>query len=276
MAVVQRLLEWRRGDGGPGEFNETLLRAQMPMWDVLCRYYFRLDVGGWDRIPKPPCLFVGVHSGGTLTMDAWTLLYAWWRRFENERLLHGTAHDVLMALPGLGDYFRQMGVLPAAREPVGEALAAGYDVIVWPGGEKDSMRRWTERDTAVLGGRAGFVHMALDCGVPIVPVATIGGHDTVFVLSEGRFLADSPVGRRLRAAKAPIVLGPPFGIALEVVPAHIPLPAKIRTEFQDPIRLDRERADDERYVDEVYERVRSSIQSGMDRLASKRRFPIFG
>lgn len=275
--IIRRLLAWRRGEGGPGGFNEDLARAQEPLWDALCRYYFRLDIDGWERLPDAPCLLVGNHSGGTLTMDAWTLLYAWWKHFGADRLLHGTAHDVLMALPGLGDYFRQMGVLPASRETVGEALAAGYDVVVWPGGEKDSMRHWTERDTAVLGGRTGFVQMALEHQVPIVPVATVGGHDTVFVVSEGRFLADSPLGRRLRATKAPIVLGPPFGVALEVVPAHIPLPAKIRTELLDPIHLDHDRTqDDERYHQEVYETVRSSIQAGMDRLASKRRFPIFG
>lgn len=276
-ASIGRLLEWRRGDGGPGRYNEGLVRAQEPLWDAICRYYFRLDVRGWDRLPEPPCLLVGVHSGATLTMDAWTFLYAWWRRFGPGRFLHGTAHDVLMALPGLGDYFRQMGVLPADREAVGEALETGYDVIVWPGGEKDSMRHWSKRDTAVLGGRTGFVQTALEHRVPIVPVATVGGHDTVFVISEGRFLAENPLGRRLRATKAPIVAGPPFGLALEALPAHIPLPAKIRTELRGPVHLDHDRdPDDEEYLRTVYEEVRSSIQDGMDGLASERRFPVFG
>ena len=36
----------------------------------------------------------------------------------------------------------------------------------------------------------GFVRTAIRSGVPIVPVATVGGHDTVFVLSEGRWLAN--------------------------------------------------------------------------------------
>ena len=50
-----------------------------------------------------PSLLVGVHAGATLTMDAWMLVYAWWRRFGAERILHGTAHDVLLALPALGE-----------------------------------------------------------------------------------------------------------------------------------------------------------------------------
>ena len=137
-------------------------------------------------------------------MDAWTLVAEWYRRFGERRILHATAHDVLMAAPGLGHYFRANGVLRASREAVSGALAAGRDVIVWPGGEQDAMRNWRKRDQAVLAGRRGFVRQAITSGVPIVPVATVGGHDTVFVLSEGRFLArwSGGLGRRLRGVTA--------------------------------------------------------------------------
>jgi hypothetical protein len=36
------------------------------------------------------------------------------------------------------------------------------------------------------------------------------------------------------------------------------------------------RADDPTYVDEIYDEVQTAIQDGMDRLAERRRFPIFG
>jgi 1-acyl-sn-glycerol-3-phosphate acyltransferase len=213
-------------------------------------------------------------------MDAWTLVATWYRRFGEQRILHGTAHDVLMAAPGLGHYFRANAVLPASREGVSRALAAGHDVVVWPGGEQDSMRNWRKRDQAVLAGHKGFVRQAIRSGVPIVPVATVGGHDTVFVLSEGRFLArwSGPLAKRLRGATVPITLGVPFGIALEILPTHIPLPAKIRTELLDPIHVghDPERVGDQEYVDRVYREVEAAIQAGMDRLAARRRFPIFG
>jgi 1-acyl-sn-glycerol-3-phosphate acyltransferase len=212
-------------------------------------------------------------------MDAWTLVHAWYRYFEGERVLHGTAHDVLMASPGLGDYFKAVGVIPASRTGVTAALAAGHDVIVWPGGEQDAMRSWRKRDKAVLAGRKGFVRQAIRSGVPIVPVATIGGHDTVFILSEGRLLARwTGLGKRLRGATIPIIAGFPFPLAIEILPAHIPLPAKIRTQFLDPITVDHdpERVRDEAYVDSIYRQVETAIQDGMDRLAKRRSFPIFG
>ena len=259
--------------------SEAFERIQRPLWAFLNDYYFRLEVDGWDRVPDEPSLLIGIHSGGSLTMDAWTLVEAWQRHFEGKRVLHGTAHDVLMAAPGLGDYFRACGVIPASRRGVSAALEAGHDVIVWPGGEQDAMRNWRKRDQAILAGRKGFVRQAMRSGVPIVPVATVGGHDTVFVLSEGKFLAKwTGLGKRLRGANIPIIAGFPFPLAIEILPAHIPLPAKIRTELLDPIEVvhDPERLDDQQYVDKIYDEVQSSIQGGMDRLAKKRRFPILG
>jgi len=259
--------------------SEAFERIQRPLWAFLNDYYFRLEVDGWDRVPDEPSLLIGIHSGGSLTMDAWTLVEAWQRHFEGKRVLHGTAHDVLMAAPGLGDYFRACGVIPASRRGVSAALEAGHDVIVWPGGEQDAMRNWRKRDQAILAGRKGFVRQAMRSGVPIVPVATVGGHDTVFVLSEGKFLAKwTGLGKRLRGANIPIIAGFPFPLAIEILPAHIPLPAKIRTELLDPIEVvhDPERLDDQEYVDKIYTEVQTAIQGGMDRLAKKRRFPILG
>ena len=263
--------------------NQRLLRAQRPVWEVLCKYYFRLETSGWERLPEETSLLIGVHSGAALTMDAWTFVFGWWRRFGTERVLHPTAHDVLMAAPGLGDYFRQVGVIPASRQGVTAALSAGRDVIIWPGGDVDSMRNWRKRDQAVLGGRTGFIRQAIRSGVPIVPVASVGGHDTAFVLSEGAWIANgldrvSGLKKKLRGTRMPVVLGIPFGLTIETIPTHLPLPAKIRTELLDPIYVDDdpERVNDRAYVNSIYEEVRSALQDGMDRLARQRRFPIFG
>jgi 1-acyl-sn-glycerol-3-phosphate acyltransferase len=262
--------------------NQKLMRAQKPVWDGLCKYYFRLETSGWDRLPEDTSLLIGNHSGGSLTMDAWTFVFDWWRRFGTERALHATAHDVLMAAPLLGDYFRAAGVIPASREGVSAALSAGCDVIIWPGGDVDAMRNWRRRDEAVLGGRMGFVRTAIRSGVPIVPVASVGGHDTVFVLSEGRWIANgldrvSGLKKKLRGSRLPIVLGIPFGLTIETIPTHLPLPAKIRTELLEPIHVDQdpERVNDREYVNSIYLEVESALQNAMNRLANQRRFPVF-
>jgi 1-acyl-sn-glycerol-3-phosphate acyltransferase len=267
----------REGLNGP---DPELMKKQAGLWDTIMDRYFRLEIGGWERLPKEPVLLIGVHSGGTLTMDAWTVIMAWWRQFGETRSLHGTAHDLLMKSPMFGDYFKGLGVISPSRENLQAAFEKGDDVILWPGGEKDSFRSWTDRDKAVLGGRKGFIRMAMRAGVPIVPVASVGGHDTLFVLSEGRGLAKLlKLKERIRSEFAPITLSWPFGLALHLTPfQHIPLPAKIRTEILDPIYLDTDpaRLDDQEYVDAKYDEIETAIQAGMDRLAAKRKFPIFG
>ena len=267
----------REGLQGP---DPVLMRKQAGVVARLMDYYFRLEIGGWDQLPPQPALLIGVHSGGPLTMDAWTIAYAWWRHFEGARTLHGTAHDVLMKTPGLGRYFRRMGVIGPTRENIQAAFAQGDDVILWPGGEQDAFRSWSKRDKATLGERSGFIRLAIRTGAPIVPVATVGGHDTLFVLSEGRGLAKLlHLKKYLRSDVAPITLSLPLGVALHVTPLqHIPLPSKIRTEFLEPIYLDADpaKADDPEYVQRMYLEVEGRLQAGMDQLAKKRKFPIFG
>ena len=111
-------------------------------------------------------------------------------------------------------------------------------------------------------------------------MATVGGHETLFVLSEGRGIAKIlGLKKLMRSDVAPITLGVPFGIQLHLTPfQHIPLPAKIRTEFLEPVYLDsdRDKENDNEYVGQVYDEIQSMIQAGMDRLAKKRKLPIWG
>jgi 1-acyl-sn-glycerol-3-phosphate acyltransferase len=223
-------------------------------------------------------LLVGIHSGAPFVWDAWTVGVQWWRRFGADRPLHGTAHDALMALPLVGTCFRRMGVLPAAPDSVATALAAGRDVALWPGGERDSLRPWTKRDEAVLAGRTGFVTLAIRSGVPIVPISTVGGPDAMPVLATGRRVATAlRLDKVARLKMFPIALQAPWGLSPALLP-EVPLPTKIRTAFGEPIELDHDpdRAGDDDYVEAKYEEVRAAIQRGMDALARRRAFPLFG
>jgi 1-acyl-sn-glycerol-3-phosphate acyltransferase len=178
----------RAGDWDLSGQDETTMQRQC-FWNSLVDYWFRMEMDGWENVPDTPVLLVGIHSGAPFVWDAWTVGVQWWRRFGQDRPLHGTAHDALMAIPLIGRYFRAMGVLPAAPDSIATALAEGRDVAVWPGGEVDSLRPWSERDRANLAGRKGFVKMAIRAGVPIVPIATVGGADAMPVLIRGDRLA---------------------------------------------------------------------------------------
>ena len=271
--VADRAGKWTL-DGPDWQF----LEFQKYFWNPLMDYWFRMEVEGWENLPDPPALLIGIHSGGPFPWDAWTVGVQWWRHFGRERPLHGTAHDALMATPIVGSYFRRMGCLPAAPDSITAALAAGRDVALWPGGERDSLRRWDQRDEAILAGRMGFIKLAIRAGVSIVPIATVGGPDAMPVLATGRRLATAfRLDKLARLKMFPIALQAPWGISPALLP-EIPLPTKIRTAFQEPVELDSdpERAEDDEYVEGRYQAVEQSIQEGMNVLARRRRLPLFG
>jgi 1-acyl-sn-glycerol-3-phosphate acyltransferase len=271
--IAERASEWDLS----GQ-DETTMQRQKFLWNVLVDYWFRMEMDGWENLPDAPVLLVGIHSGAPFVWDAWTVGVQWWRRFGQDRPLHGTAHDALMAIPVIGRYFRAMGVLPAAPDSIATALAEGRDVAVWPGGEVDSLRPWQERDVANLAGRKGFVKMAIRAGVPIVPIATVGGADAMPVLIRGDRLSKAlRLDKVLRLKVFPLAISLPWGIAPAALP-QLPLPAKIRTRFMPAVEIDSDpaRADDDAYVDQKYDEVQRSIQRGMDALARKRAFPLFG
>ena len=258
--------------------DDAFMDRQKYLWNPLMDYWFRMEIEGWEHLPDSPVLLIGVHSGAPFVWDAWTVGIQWWRRFGTDRPLHGTAHDALMASPLIGSYFRKMGVLPAAPDSIASALEAGHDVALWPGGEIDSLRPWTDRDQAVLAGRKGFIRMAIAAGVPIVPIATVGGPDSMPVLARGRRLAKAlQLDKVARLKMFPISIQAPWGISPAMLP-ELPLPTKIRTAFQPPVKLSRDpaKAKDDDYVDRKYDEVQQSIQDGMDTLARRRAFPIFG
>jgi 1-acyl-sn-glycerol-3-phosphate acyltransferase len=268
----------RAGDWSLDVQQSELMELQKYLWNPLMDLWFRMEIEGWEKIPPPPALLIGVHAGAPFVWDAWTVGFQWWRRFGDDRILHGTAHDALMAAPGISTYFRAMGVLPAAPDSISAALAAGRDVALWPGGDRDSLRPWTQRDEAVLAGRTGFIKMAIRSGVPIVPISTVGGPDSMPVIASGRRIAKALQLDKIANLKVfPLALQAPWGLSPAMLP-ELPLPTKIRTAFQDPIELDSdpERAEDTEYVETMYEEVRASIQGGIDVLARRRRFPIFG
>src|ERR671924_42708 len=98
-------LNERAGDWDLRGQDEATMQRQKYFWNFLVDYWFRMEFDGWENLPDPPVLLVGIHSGAPFVWDAWTVGVQWWRRFGQDRQLHGTAHDALMALPLIGHYF---------------------------------------------------------------------------------------------------------------------------------------------------------------------------
>ena len=191
--------------------DPAFLRAARPILELYTRY-FRSEVRGWDHVPDAgPFLVVGNHSGGQAPPDIPVLLTAWWRERGDEEPIYALFHSFFLALPGMGSVMAKAGAIEAGNEAAEAILEGGNILIVYPGGDHECFRPWSERNRIDFGGRRGLVRLALRQQVPVVPAVSIGAHETLVVLTRGeavaRFLR---LDRLLRVKVWPVSLGPPF------------------------------------------------------------------
>ena len=145
--------------------------------------------------------------------------------------------------PGLG-FLRKYGTVAASPENARKALRSGAAVLVYPGGDYEVHRPVWERHRVDFDGRKGFIRLALQEDVPIVPVVAVGGQETSIFLSRGESLARAlNLDRLFRLKVLPISLALPWGLNVGDFLGHFPLPAKITVEALPPIHLREEFGD---------------------------------
>ncbi len=177
---------------------------------------------------------------------------------------------------GLRTLAERYGTVPASPENMKTALDREAALLVYPGGDEETYRPSWDSDQINLAGRTGFVKLALEHSVPIVPVVAIGGQETALFLGRGRRIASwLGLNRRFRLKVLPPVLGPPFGVTIMDLPMRIPLPAKISIEVLDPIDLTKQLGEDPD-IEEGYRKVASTMQDTLSELADERTLPVVG
>jgi 1-acyl-sn-glycerol-3-phosphate acyltransferase len=253
------------------------IREMLPVLWLIATFYFRAEVRGLDNIPADrPVLLVGNHSGGNVIVDTFIFSLAFSTHFGVERPFHQLAHNLAIAWPVAGGMLRKSGTLSASHEHAERALATGAAVLVYPGGDWETHRPSWEGNRIDFAGRKGFIELALDAGVPIVPVVSIGGQQTALFLSRGAGLARLlRLDRIARLKVLPISLAMPWGLNIGDFAGHIPLPAKITIEVLPPIDLAREFGPN-LDIDDVYTHITAQMQETLDALAAERRFPVIG
>ena len=277
MTGVAGILDWARQQviarvpkADLDQRDPDYIRDQLPGLWMLASLYFRADVRGLHRIPaEGPVLLVGNHSGGNVPPDTFVFTLAFCSYFGVERPFYQLAHNLVAIYPVLRG-LRKFGTVAASPENTRLALESGAAVLVYPGGDYEVYRPSWQRHVVELGGRKGFVRLARETAVPIVPVASVGGQETALFLGREQWLARLlMLDKVLRLKSMPISVALPWGLNITDWLGHIPLPAKIVIEVQEPIEVNH---DDQA----VYDKVVASLQAGVDRLASERRFPVIG
>ena len=262
-----------------GKVRPSALASAVAGFGKLASYH-RLEVRGIERIPVDgPALLVGNHNGGLNPVDGLFLVH-YYRTLGYDRPVYILAHDILFRVKRMAELLESVGIIRARKGQASELLAAGHKVLVFPGGDIESMRPFRERRKIVLAERQGFVHLALKNGAPIVPVVSAGSHETLLILSQGTRIARlMNLPRLARLNSLPLLLAAPWGLMWGPTCAlpYLPLPAKITVQIGEPLAIPR--CDDaavREHAPPIYDRVQRSMQAILDDLYSERLFPILG
>jgi 1-acyl-sn-glycerol-3-phosphate acyltransferase len=256
--------------------DPDFIRRTLPALEAALQY-FAPEVRHVERLPEDgPVLVVGNHSGLFYMPDMWITGIAMLRRRGIESPAFGLGYDLLFTIPGVESFLRRFGGLPASGPAAEQALHTGAALLVYPGGDWEACRPWTERNQVDLHGHKGFVRLALRTGVPVVPVVAHGAHHSVVVLTRGDAIAHALRLDRVRVKVMPFLVGVPFGVAPVVLPP-LPLPSKVTVDFLEPLDWSGEgphAADDPDAVQARYDEVTEVLQSGLDALGAERPHPL--
>src|SRR5207302_9244414 len=148
--------------------------------------------------------------------------------FGVERRFYPLAHSLVLAMPALAS-LRKYGTVAAPAANANKALDSGAALLVYPGGDYEVHRPTWESGRVDFGGRKGYIRLALEKNVPIVPLVSLGGQETALFLSRGERLARlMRLDKIFRLKVLPISIAIPWGLNVGDFLGHWPLPAKLQ------------------------------------------------
>jgi len=254
----------------------------------LVRRLWPADLQGLENLPDHGRYLVVANHSGLGSAELLSLLVQWTDRFGDTRPLAGMAHRAGFEVPPLRQLLQGYGAVEATRAGAAWARAHETPLLVFPGGDAEAMRpAWRAGDVDFFG-RCGWIRLAREHGLDLVPLCISNSHHTIPTLPvPGRLVAQALGLGLLGAPRAPLpihaaLLGMLAGRALHrrAVPWPLALagalatfhmttmipvvPAQIGFDFLPTIRRDELDAPD--HV--VYERVVGALQSALDRRRS--------
>ena len=231
----------------PWGFNTDVHKINAALFRVLYEKYFRVETHGLENVPAQGRVLVIPNHSGQLPFDGALVGYALATNPHGPRAVRAMVERFFPAVPYVGNWVNTSGGVVGDPVNCRRMLEAEQTVIVFPEGVRGSGKPFRKRYQLQRFGN-GFMHLAIAHHTPVLPVAVIGGEETIPALENVE-----PLAR---------LLGLPY------VPIAFPavLPVKVRLHFGQPMTftgdVDSEHEVTQK-VEEVKDAIRALIEKGL-------------
>ncbi|MCB9524297.1 MAG: hypothetical protein H6702_13135 [Myxococcales bacterium] len=174
---------------GPGRVSPGMLRALRGGVRRLVRLAHRATLTGRANLPDGPYLLVANHSAGVGLSEILCVASLWPGDEGPAPPLAGFAHPLGFKVWPVSVAHRHVGTVPSTYEAAYATLGAGVPLLVFPGGDHETLRPVWQAHRVDFGGRMGFAKIAIQAQVPVVPLGIRGSHFTAPMLWRARWLA---------------------------------------------------------------------------------------
>jgi 1-acyl-sn-glycerol-3-phosphate acyltransferase len=262
--------ELRQGDVDAWGRSEHVREIARTIYDPIYRHWFRAEWEGLEHIPRTGGALIVANHAAAIPSDAPVIMHG--IETELSRPVYGLAENLLRSLPLVGTIWSRVGGVAAHPENAYRLLHDDRQlVLVFPEGTKGTGKLYRDRYKLHRFGRGGFVEIAMQSGVPVVPIAVVGAEESMPILWKSPQLAKL-LGIPYFPVTANMLLLGPLGLIGY-------FPAKFRLRVLPPVHFDVE-PDQERYsrsrVMDESDQIRGRIQEALFDMLRTRKSVWFG
>lgn len=248
----------------PFGFSPSFVKSVLPAVAWLYKVYFRVEVHGIDDLPQGPVLLIANHSG-QLPLDGMMIVSAGLLAKKKPRMIRSMIERWVPSLPVASWLFARAGQILGSRDNFRRLVQQGSAILVFPEGVVGINKTYDKAYKLQRFGY-GFMRLALENKLPIVPVAVIGAEEQIPSLFNARSIA-----RLIGAPAFPItptfpLLGP-LGL--------LPYPVKYRIYFGSAMRFHGRADDEDRFINQKVDEVKAVLQAMLDRGVAEREGVFF-
>ncbi len=229
-------------------FDPEFAREQYDRIEPFAKIWFRPELSGAENLPGEGQGAVLVSNHAILALDS---LFLFERVYHvTGRFIRPTVDKNAIRMPYYRQWLQRVGAIYGKRENAIELLKQGNLVLSYPGGAREALKPTRDRYALYWDKSYGFIRCAIAAGVPIVPVASIGGDNAYVSLLDNNVYLQKLIGSDKYKMPLYLGLGP------------LPLPVKLRFVIGEPIevRLPPWKADDEDALAEVQASIKERLE----------------